>query len=374
MDLRDQLSADDIKRLLVNPDVDAKAGLAETIGAQIDAKTLSPQELGVAQTLIRVLVKDASERVRRSLSESLKKSDDVPHDVAMSLAKDIESVALPMLEASPVFSNEELIEIISLGSANKQVAIARRERVEEVVSEALVQTENEQVTHTLVSNTGAKISQSSYDNILVLYPNNEEVQQRLAVREDVPLEITEKLITMVSGQLKDFLLEKKKLSVSQANVITQDARERATVDLVEEARNVADVVSFVKHLHKNHRLTPSLIARGLCTGDINFFEAAMAQLAGLPRENASLMIHDAGKLGLKAVVDRTPIPKVYYPLFRVAIDVMRETDYDGYADDQVRYRSKMVERILTQYERIDPEDVDYLISVLEDRTVQSKAA
>ncbi len=374
MELRNQLSAKDIQKLLVNPDTEAKAELAGTIGSHIDAKALAPRELTVAQSLIRVLVKDASERVRRSLSESLKKSDDVPHDVAMALAKDIESVALPMLEASPVFSNEELIEIISLGSAEKQIAIAGRETVEESVSEALVQTENGQVAETLVGNKGAQISATSYDNILVLYPDNEDVKQRLAIREDVPLEITEKLITMVSGQLKDFLLEKKKLSVSQANVITQDARERATVDLVEEARNVSDVVSFVHHLHKNHRLTPSLIVRALCTGDINFFEAAMAQLSGLPRENAALMIHDAGKLGLKAVVERTAIPKVYYPIFRVAIDVMRDTEYDGHADDQWRYRSKMIERILTQYERIDPEDVDYLINVLEDRTVQAKAA
>lgn len=68
---------------------------------------------------ICVLVKDVSECVCRFLFESFKKLDDVFYDVVMLLVKDIELVVLLMFEVLLVFLNEELIEIIFLGSMNK---------------------------------------------------------------------------------------------------------------------------------------------------------------------------------------------------------------------------------------------------------------
>lgn len=47
--------------------------------------------------------------------------------------------------------------------------------VEEVVLEVLVEIENEYVIYIFVFNIGVKISFLSYDNIFVLYFDNEEV-------------------------------------------------------------------------------------------------------------------------------------------------------------------------------------------------------
>ena len=69
---------------------------------------------------------DAAELVRRALAVTLKQSDVLPRDVALKLAKDVESVALPVLNHSPAFTDHDLAEIVRASSAAKQVAVARR--------------------------------------------------------------------------------------------------------------------------------------------------------------------------------------------------------------------------------------------------------
>ena len=48
----------------------------------------------------------------------------------------------------------------------------------------------------------------------------------------------------------------------------------------------------VTQLRAKGRLTPALILRALCMGEIRFFEAAAAELAGIPFENAQVLARD----------------------------------------------------------------------------------
>src|SRR3546814_12885196 len=78
----------------------------------------------------------------------------------------------------------------------------------------------------------------------------------------------------------------------------------------------------------------------------------MAVLAKTPIVNARMLIHDPGPLGLRSLYLRANLPEKLFPAFRVAIDVARETHYDGGDRDRERYVSRMIERILTQYENV----------------------
>ena len=80
----------------------------------------------------------------------------MPHDVAVKLANDIESVALPILEDSDVLTEDDLTQIIKSGAATKQEAIAGRAVVSEKISEVSIATAGEKVVAKLMENTGAK--------------------------------------------------------------------------------------------------------------------------------------------------------------------------------------------------------------------------
>ena len=89
-------------------------------------------------------------------------------------------------------------------------------------------------------------------------------------------------------------------------------------------------------------------------------------MANVPLVNARILIHDAGRLGLKTLYDKAGMPPQLLPAVGVALDVVHELELDGEAHDLERYRAKVIERVLTQFEALADEDVDYLLAKLGD--------
>ena len=77
------------------------------------------------------------------------------------------------------------------------------------------------------------------------------------------------------------------------------------------------------------------------------------------------MIHDAGSLGFKSLYDHTGMPRALFRAFRIALDVARDTPLDGGERDRERRQRRMIERILTQFEDIGAENLDFLLSKLQ---------
>jgi len=125
------------------------------------------------------------------------------------------------------------------------------------------------------------------------------------------------------------------------------------------------VVKLVAHLHKHKRLTPSIILRAVCMGDMVFFETALAKLAEITVPNAQALIYDEGKRGFQALYQKSGLPQTLYPAMRAAIDISRGMKLDGEANDRERFSRKMIERILTQYGEqgveFESDDLDYLM-------------
>ncbi len=140
------------------------------------------------------------------------------------------------------------------------------------------------------------------------------------------------------------------------------------MSLLDHGSSDAELDNLIDQLHRKKGLTPSLLLRALCTGDLAFFERAISKLTGLPLKNAQLLIHDQGMLGLESLYLRAELPKALYPAFRAAIVLAVETDYDGGSNDRERYVERMLERVLTRFpdpsKRIRSSDLEFLIAKL----------
>ena len=357
---RKTLSKEDVNRLLTDPSVDMRAETAAKIAQDFEPDRMTPEEREMAQEIFRIMAKDAEVRVREALSLNLKENSAVPHDVAKALARDVDSVALPILQFSDVLTDEDLIEIVRGPDPGKQVAIAKRSTVSESVSTALVDTGNEDVVTSLIANEGAEITEQSLRKVVENFGDHEAMQDAMVHRPRLPVTIAERLVTMVSESLKDELVKRHEISASLATDLVLQSRERATISLSTES-DEDELDRLVHQMRERGRLTPSIILRALCMGDLRFFEAAVAELARLPVVNVRSLIHDSGALGLRAAFDKAGLPASQFPAVRAAMDVARETVYDGGENDRERYSRRMIERILTQYGDLGVEfDSDYL--------------
>jgi uncharacterized protein (DUF2336 family) len=358
------LSQDDVVRLLTDPSGEARAATAAKIAADFGKGGLAPAERKIAEEIFRLMVRDAEVRVREALAENLKRARDVPHEVVLALAKDTDRVAEPILKFSEVLTDDDLVEIIRTQGPAKQVAIAGRPAVSEKVSASLVETRNETVVQALVGNEGAAISEKSLQKVVDDFGGREGIQAAMVRRPKLPVTVAERLVTLVSEKLKTELVSRHELPAALATDLLLQSRERAVLGISSEAEE-QEVQTLVRQMHRNGRLTPSIVLRAAVMGDMTFFEAALAELAGIPLFNARALIHDEGQLGLRSLCDRAKLPATHLPGIRAALDVYRETSYDGGDHDRERYTRRMIERVLTQYGDLgvvmESDDLDYLL-------------
>ena len=370
---RARLTETDIRRLIKATDEDERAAAAHKLCRNMDRATLTDEEREAAQKILRMLAHDAAELVRRAMAVTLKSSDLIPRDVARRLAADVDSVALPLINFSPAFTDEDLIEIVQAGSALRQVAVAGRPTVGRDVAAAVAELGCEQAVRTLAANDNADIAESALGRCVDRFSASPEIVAAIAYRQVLPLSVTERLVKLASDAVREHLVTRHAVAPETAIRLAAFARERATVDLVDQASNQADLATFAASLNARRALTGSLLLRALARGQMALFEYGLAELAGTPHPRAWLMIHDAGTLGLKAIYDRAGLPPRLFQAFRAGVDTWRALQAEGADTTADDFRQQMLQRFLTQRPNAPREDLAYLMERLDQEPAPARS-
>lgn len=364
--LRARLNHADIGRLVNQGDPEARALAARKFCARYAEGDLSDADRTLGAEVVRILAGDAAELVRRALAVTLQRSAHLPADVAKRLIEDVESIAVPIIAGSPVLEDEDLIRLACSAPAARQIAVASRQTVSEAVVEALVEHAAPAAVRTAASNDGAVFSPRAYAGCFTRFEDDPDVLEGFVARRSLPLEVTEKLIAHISDTAIQRLVHRHALPAQLAVELAEGARERATVDLVDQAGLSEDPRRFAQQLQMNGRLTPSLMLRALFRGHMTFFEHCIAELAEIDHTKAWLLIHDAGPLGLEAVFKRAGLPERVLPAVRAALQAWHslEVGPNG-SGDIVRLRRRLAERIFTQFQGAPESEINYVLERLD---------
>ncbi|MBO0335266.1 DUF2336 domain-containing protein [Sneathiella sp. CAU 1612] len=365
----------DVERLLTDRSAKARAETVEKIAVSMTGTGFSNKERHEAEEIFRILVNDTEVLVRQTLAETLKSVPDLSHDIAITLASDIADVATPMLSFSNALSDEDLLDIIGSKSDLHQIAVASRKTVSETVSAKLADSGSEDVVATLMQNDGAEISDATYEKVLDQFGESEKVQAPMAHRSKLPITVTERLVTMVSDKLREHLVTHHEMSPSMATDLILESREKTMIGLIKEGASRSDLVDLIDQLHANGRLTPTIILRALCVGDVDFFETAMAKYSNIAVSNIHILVNDASGKGLRQLCEKLNFSDGLQKIMKVGLEVATELDFDGSPGDRERYRNQVIERVLTHFQdEFDGENVDYLIAKLGNGTIAGNQA
>ncbi len=169
---------------------------------------LTAQDRRMITEITVQLIKAVEASVRRSLADHFAERSDAPEDLVIALANDDIEVAHPVLLKSEILHDAELIEIVRHRTMEHQVAIAMRPHVSEGVSDALVETGNDKVVTTLLENDGARISETTMEQLVEASRHKQSYQQPLVQRQDLPSRLAKKLYWGVSAALRGHILKK----------------------------------------------------------------------------------------------------------------------------------------------------------------------
>lgn len=359
----EKLTIADVERLLSDPSEDARAEVAAKVARQFSEVELAPRERELAREILGYLVHDVAVSVREALARCLDDNPAAPRDVVLQLARDIDRVALPVLERSPVLTDEDLVGLVYYGSPAKQCAIAGRPDVAAPVSEAIAHRGDRTAVLRLVYNAGAVINEAAATILVKRYADDADVSVPLVQRGEMPALLVERLIAMVSEQLREYLVAQHEMDHRAAATLEEQTRERTTADAISRMSN-DDMRALVAQLSENGRLTATLILRVACAGEIRFVEAAFANLTDVPDERIWRLIHDVGALGFRAVYARAGMPEALYPAFRRVLDTYHAVRSSDGTLDLGLYQFHVLEGLRETFEQIEAQDLDGMIDKL----------
>ena len=171
----------------------------------------------------------------------------------------------------------------------------------------------------------------------------------MLVLEGLPAATRLALVAKLSDTLAQFVVAKNWLSQDRAGRLASEARERSTVNIAARSRG-EDMGGLVRHLRATGQLTAGLILRALLSGNLELFDASLAELSGLPQARVSALLHDRGGASLQALLIRAGLPESTFAAFRVALEASHATGYVDTPGGAVRVRRRMVELVLTHCE------------------------
>jgi uncharacterized protein (DUF2336 family) len=310
---------------------------------------LSEDDRTAAEGALLMLLDDPSPLVRRAMAEVFAHSQEAPAAIVQALALDQSSVALPILEHSPLLIDADLVDIAATGDGETQCAIARRINLPPSVCAAIAEVGTAAAALELIENAYAELAPFSWDRIVERHGHLAAIRESMLVLEDLPAATRAALVAKLSNTLAQFVVAKNWLSADRAERVAGEARDRSTVNIAASSRG-DEMRGLVAHLRATSQLTAGLILRALLSGNLELFEAALAELSGLPRARVSSLLLDRGEASLVALLQRAGLPQSTFAAFRAALDVIHEVGFADTLAGAARLRRRMVERVLTQCE------------------------
>lgn len=166
-----------------------RAKSLERLGTRFAEGGLEEAEWHAITDAFRIALYDAEPLVRRVLAESVKSAADLPRDVLLALARDIATVAAPLLEHSRLLSEDDLLPIAVSGSTAHRFAIAARRLISGNISERLIKFGERTVILRLIANDGATINEATLHRLLDHYPDVPAIAEGIGRRRLLPVSI-----------------------------------------------------------------------------------------------------------------------------------------------------------------------------------------
>jgi uncharacterized protein (DUF2336 family) len=307
---------------------------------------LSDDDRAAAEGALLMQLDDPSPLVRQAMAEVFARTSEAPAAIVQALSLDQPSVALPILEHSPLLIDADLVDIVATGNCGTQCAIARRIGLPASVCAAIAEVGSAAAALELIENAYAELAPFSWDRIVERHGHLAAIREAMLVLDDLPAATRAALVGKLSETLAQFVVARNWLSADRAERIANEARDRSTINIAAQSRG-EDMHGLVRHLRLTGQLTAGLVLRALLSGNLDLFDTALAELSDMPRARVSALLHDRGGAGLHALLRRAGLPETTFAAFGVALEVCHENGFADTLGDAARLRRKMVERVLT---------------------------
>ncbi|MGE3833056.1 MAG: DUF2336 domain-containing protein [Parvibaculaceae bacterium] len=341
--------------LIESGSVEARCQLAREL-AQLTCKADTPDaERDCVVPPILKLAVDPVADVRRTLASGLAGSDRVHADIVFSIIADDDEIALPFLAATPSLDSWMMIAIIRVGDVSRQVVIARRTDIAPDVIEAIIAQGEINACLTLLDNTSFMPTADHYRTLYQRFSRENDLVARLMRCDDLPHDIRILQTKRASNRAHQLMAERGWFAANDAAELVADAEEGAIIDIL-TSTSPKELPSVMRFLTSKGMLTPSIVMRAACTGEMEIVEHAIAHLADSSLARVQAVLYGRHGLAFSSLYKNSGLPQSCQGVIAAAADVQREVLESGRAVAVEEFGRRLVEQIMTDYETMPSQE------------------
>lgn|GEM_PF-900161 len=313
-----------------------------------DAETPAIERDHIVPVMLKLAV-DTDPDVRRALADGVAATGLLHADILFSIIADEDDIALPFLGATPALTYWHMLAVLKVGDPARQSAIALRADLSAESRAFIIKSAPLDVCLALFDNPAVHLSEEEYHSLYTRFGQSQEMAERLLACSDLPLDIRILQAKRASNRMHQLMAERGWVAANDAAELVADAEETAILNILVSAEP-KELVRVVEFLVSRNMLTPSIIVRAACLGELHVVECAMANLAGVHVLRARDLMAGRAMGGFKSLHAKSGLPPSCLAVLQAACDVAREEAEEGTTLDAEGFGRRLVEALMTRYE------------------------
>lgn len=234
---------------VTNVTAERRAEIADRISELfvLESSRYSDEEVSLFDDVFSYLVSVLENSAREALAKRLATNAEAPPTVCRTLASDDEiDVAAPILEYSVRLDSTTLVNIARTKSQRHLLAISKRKKIDEEVTDVLATRGDRLIVLTAVQNSGARFSEFGYATLLDRSKFDDELTTTVGLRCDLPRHHFLKLLARASFVVRNKLEAADPLG---SEAIRKTVAEAASMVQLKTAMQSKDYISAGEHVN-----------------------------------------------------------------------------------------------------------------------------
>jgi uncharacterized protein (DUF2336 family) len=247
------------------------------------AQNFHAEHIALFDDVIGCLIEEIEAKALAELARRIAPVVNAPAGVVSSLAKNDDiAVAGPILKQARI-ADRDLMYIAENKSQAHLLAMSTRQRINEALSDILVERGDREVVRSIANNRHAQLSDNAFSTLVKRAEEDSVLAEKVGMRTDIPPRLFRQLLMRASDVVQTRLLAKAKPE-------TQTEIRRVLAQVTDEVaakaapRNYAAALATVRALHSQHKLKETDIAEFAKSGKYEETIAALAILCAVPVE------------------------------------------------------------------------------------------
>lgn len=247
-----------------------------------------PRTATLVRDVFMGLIGRVEHDIRGRLAWKLAAAAWAPRELILTLAQDDIEIARPIIAASPVLQDMDLIRLLIDTDAEHQIEVARRPGLGPEVIDAILDQGAPDVLATLAANTSAQMSAEAMKRLVSHAQDIAALRAPLSRHPHLTLDLGAVLYAWVGEVLRRALADRFSVDEAAFQAMVDQVVREARPSGDEGSRQVEERAAMdrrvVQKLKAGDRLRPGLLMRALRDGKLSLFRAALAEMGGFTPE------------------------------------------------------------------------------------------